>query len=268
MASPSTPPPLAVDDHLQIPTDISEKGSSRPQSREGEGPFVEPDGHDHRKGPEEGDTCRICRSEGTDNEPLFYPCKCSGSIRFVHQECLMEWLSHSQKKYCELCKTPFRFTKLYHPEMPSRLPTAVFLRRAVFHLLSHALIWCRALLVAFVWIVCLPWCMRSAWSMMFWFGDAGWARDLLHNETSITQWLEEHPGIQRIAMAEANLTNVLGAGESAYMASSKGKTLVSEPLRHTNAEFCRTIFLAILHSPRHGRPECFALGTCCSCEHR
>lgn len=24
---------------------------------------------------------------------------------------LMEWLQHSQKKYCELCKTPFQFTK-------------------------------------------------------------------------------------------------------------------------------------------------------------
>jgi E3 ubiquitin-protein ligase MARCH6 len=30
--------------------------------------------------------CRICRSEGTEGEPLFYPCKCSGSIKFVHQE--------------------------------------------------------------------------------------------------------------------------------------------------------------------------------------
>lgn len=30
--------------------------------------------------------CRVCRSEGTVEEPLFHPCKCSGSIRFVHQE--------------------------------------------------------------------------------------------------------------------------------------------------------------------------------------
>ena len=34
----------------------------------------------------EAETCRICRAEGTDTEPLFYPCKCSGSIKFVHQE--------------------------------------------------------------------------------------------------------------------------------------------------------------------------------------
>ncbi len=43
----------------------------------------------------------------------------------------MEWLSHSQKKHCELCKTPFRFHQLYHPDMPKallllRIHTATF----------------------------------------------------------------------------------------------------------------------------------------------
>lgn len=28
----------------------------------------------------------MCRGEGTVQEPLYHPCKCSGSIRFVHQE--------------------------------------------------------------------------------------------------------------------------------------------------------------------------------------
>src|SRR6201996_406228 len=123
------------------------------------------------------DTCRICRGEGTSDEPLFYPCKCSGSIKFVHQDCLMEWLSHSQKKYCELCKTPFRFTKLYSPHMPKKLPTSVFIQKAVMHLISHLLVWLRGLLVGSVWLLGLPWMMRYAWRIMFWIGDAGWARD-------------------------------------------------------------------------------------------
>src|ERR1700761_1180805 len=79
------------------------------------------------------DTCRICRGEGTLSQPLFYPCKCSGSIKFVHQDCLMEWLSHSQKKHCELCKTPFRFTKLYDQSMPSSIPLPLFLRQLIVH---------------------------------------------------------------------------------------------------------------------------------------
>jgi len=123
-------------------------------------------------------TCRICRSEGTPDEPLFHPCKCSGSIQYVHQECLMEWLSHSHKKHCELCKTPFRFTKLYDADMPAQLPWDVFIKRAVIHVAQGISSTARATLVGFVWLVILPWFIRWAWRWMFWIADAGWAREL------------------------------------------------------------------------------------------
>lgn len=123
---------------------------------------------------DEPDTCRICRGEGSQEEPLFYPCKCSGSIKFVHQNCLMEWLSHSQKKHCELCKTPFHFTKLYHPHMPSTVPLPVFLRQAAIHTWKNFLTWSRFQLVMFVWVAWLPWCMRTIWRGLFWIGDGGW----------------------------------------------------------------------------------------------
>lgn len=123
---------------------------------------------------EDVDTCRICRGEGTQDEPLFYPCKCSGSIKFVHQSCLMEWLAHSQKKHCELCKTPFRFTKLYHPHMPSTVPIPVFLRQAALHGWATFQTWIRLQLVFFVWVFWLPWCMRTIWRGLFWVGDGAW----------------------------------------------------------------------------------------------
>lgn len=127
-------------------------------------------------------TCRICRSEGTPEEPLFHPCKCSGSIQYVHQECLMEWLSHSHKKHCELCKTPFRFTKLYDADMPAQLPWDVFMKRALVHVGQGISNTARAILVGIVWMVILPFSIRYAWRWMFWAADAGWARELyLHN---------------------------------------------------------------------------------------
>ncbi|EFW15607.1 hypothetical protein D8B26_002295 [Coccidioides posadasii str. Silveira] len=126
------------------------------------------------RGPDEADTCRICRGEGSEEEELFYPCKCSGSIKFVHQSCLMEWLSHSQKKYCELCKTPFRFTKLYDPNMPQDLPAPVFLKELMVHSLRSLLTWLRFLLVAFVWLGWLPWSMRAVWRGLFWLADGRW----------------------------------------------------------------------------------------------
>lgn len=127
-----------------------------------------------RKPVEESDTCRICRAEASHEEPLFYPCRCSGSIKFVHQNCLMEWLSHSQKKHCELCKTPFRFTKLYDPKMPVAVPIFVFLRQVIIHTGRSLVAWSRMHLVILVWLCWLPWCMRSVWRALFWFGDGGW----------------------------------------------------------------------------------------------
>ncbi len=32
------------------------------------------------------DVCRVCRVEGDEEAPLIYPCKCSGSVRFVHPD--------------------------------------------------------------------------------------------------------------------------------------------------------------------------------------
>lgn len=138
---------------------------------------------------DDADTCRICRGESSKEEPLFYPCKCSGSIKFVHQSCLMEWLSHSQKKHCELCKTPFRFTKLYHPNMPNSVPLPIFLRQAAVHTWRTFLTWSRFHLVLFVWVAWLPWCMRIVWRALFWVGDGGWIswQKLQEQASSVTQ---------------------------------------------------------------------------------
>ncbi|CAD6505403.1 BgTH12-00894 [Blumeria graminis f. sp. triticale] len=122
----------------------------------------------------EPDTCRICRGEGDVSESLFYPCKCSGSIKYVHQGCLMEWLSHSQKKHCELCKTAFRFTKLYSPDMPKSLPLYVLARYAFFHALKTMKNWLRFCLVTVVWLGILPYTIRQFWRLLFWISDGRW----------------------------------------------------------------------------------------------
>lgn len=51
---------------------------------------------------EEEDVCRICRNPGDKENPLRYPCACSGSIKFVHQDCLLQWLNHSNARQCEV----------------------------------------------------------------------------------------------------------------------------------------------------------------------
>ena len=36
--------------------------------------------------------CRICHCEETSEEFLISPCYCSGTLRYVHQSCLQQWL--------------------------------------------------------------------------------------------------------------------------------------------------------------------------------
>ncbi|KAK4561260.1 hypothetical protein LTR86_004577 [Recurvomyces mirabilis] len=172
----TTPPPNARDDPISsngIPLTSTMTPSTRAMSTTSTTHSNDND-DDSTQTPE---TCRICRSEATPTEPLFHPCKCSGSIKHVHQECLMEWLSHSHKKHCELCKTPFRFTKLYNPDMPDKLPWIVFVRRAAWHGVWMVGSAGRGVLVGMVWLVLLPWLIRWSWRWIFWGADAGWARD-------------------------------------------------------------------------------------------
>jgi E3 ubiquitin-protein ligase MARCH6 len=159
------------------------------------------------QGEEDGDYCRICRGEGAAEQPLFYPCKCSGSIRFVHQDCLMEWLSHSQKKYCELCKTPFTFTKLYDRSMPEKLPLPLFLRQIVIHGARGVLKWTRFLMVGFVWLGWLPWSIRQVWRGLFWLADGSWVSSA---------------GIGAAAAATVNSTASSSTNGSSSLTSSLG----------------------------------------------
>ncbi|CAN0410013.1 unnamed protein product, partial [Hapterophycus canaliculatus] len=42
---------------------------------------------------EEEPECRVCRGDDEGGaRPLAHPCRCRGSIKYVHQDCLMEWL--------------------------------------------------------------------------------------------------------------------------------------------------------------------------------
>uniref|UniRef100_A0A673XEN3 E3 ubiquitin-protein ligase MARCHF6 n=1 Tax=Salmo trutta TaxID=8032 RepID=A0A673XEN3_SALTR len=103
-----------------------------------------------------GDICRVCRSEGTPDKPLYHPCVCTGSIKFIHQECLVQWLKHSRKEYCELCKHRFAFTPIYSPDMPSRLPVQDIFAGLVTSVGTAIRYWFHYTLVAFAWLGVVP----------------------------------------------------------------------------------------------------------------
>ena len=42
--------------------------------------------------------CRICHVDDTNqNEDLMVACKCKGSLKYVHESCLLKWLTYNRK---------------------------------------------------------------------------------------------------------------------------------------------------------------------------
>ncbi|CAG9321062.1 unnamed protein product [Blepharisma stoltei] len=86
--------------------------------------------------------CRICLSDGSEPEnPMISPCKCSGSVKYIHFNCLLRWISsrlavksnenlnsyYWKSAVCEICKQEFpmsinyqgRTSELFPIEKPS-----------------------------------------------------------------------------------------------------------------------------------------------------
>ncbi|OLY79830.1 ERAD-associated E3 ubiquitin-protein ligase doa10 [Smittium mucronatum] len=115
--------------------------------------------------------CRVCRGEGTEEEPLFHPCKCSGSIKYVHQDCLLEWLQHSKNKNCELCGHNYSISPVYSEKMPKRLPIFVLLKRALIYQFKVLALCLRTIFVMFLWLILLPNVAAYFTRFCFWFAD-------------------------------------------------------------------------------------------------
>ncbi|KAM7009113.1 uncharacterized protein marchf1 isoform 2-T2 [Tautogolabrus adspersus] len=92
----------------------------------------------------EMEVCRICHCEGDDECPLIMPCRCTGSLSFIHQTCLNQWIKSSDTRCCELCKFDFVMeTKLKPLSKWERLHMTKSERRKIscsvlFHLIAIA----------------------------------------------------------------------------------------------------------------------------------
>ena len=54
------------------------------------------------------DICKICYTGNEEaDSPLITPCLCAGSLKYVHHDCLVQWIKVSKMKNCELCKYVF-----------------------------------------------------------------------------------------------------------------------------------------------------------------
>ncbi|KAJ0644175.1 putative Zinc finger, RING-CH-type, Zinc finger, RING/FYVE/PHD-type [Helianthus annuus] len=116
---------------------------------------------------EEEDVCRICRNPGDADNPLRYPCACSGSIKYVHQDCLLQWLNHSNARHCEVCKHPFSFSPVYAENAPRRLPFQEFIIGIAMKAYTVIRSFIRLIFVLSVWLLSIPFITFWIWRLSF-----------------------------------------------------------------------------------------------------
>ncbi|XP_052355163.1 E3 ubiquitin-protein ligase MARCHF7-like [Oncorhynchus keta] len=114
-------PLFRVHDNVMIAVDVTGAAGSQPECQEK--PTSSRDPERLRKiqesllledsDEEEGDLCRICQmGEESPSNPLIEPCRCTGSLQYVHQDCIKKWLRSKISSgtnldaitTCELCK--------------------------------------------------------------------------------------------------------------------------------------------------------------------
>ncbi|NXT73438.1 MARH7 ligase, partial [Zapornia atra] len=121
------PPTLgsSLSDNLMITVDIIPSGWNQSDGQESSKSKITPSRDPERlqkikesllledSEDEEGDLCRICQMPSTSPDNLLIePCKCTGSLQYVHQECMKKWLQSKINSgstleavtTCELCK--------------------------------------------------------------------------------------------------------------------------------------------------------------------
>lgn len=101
--------------------------------------------------------CRYCLCEES-KEKLIQPCNCEGSLKYVHNSCLGEWIKNSQKPYeiiyenetayytslCEICKYKMKyqinFENNFFVSFIYTMKNTLFSIKSCFFLLLHSLV--------------------------------------------------------------------------------------------------------------------------------
>ncbi|KAE8719355.1 putative E3 ubiquitin ligase SUD1 [Hibiscus syriacus] len=142
-------------------------------------------GPDMEEEEEEEDVCRICRNPGDAGNPLRYPCACSGSIKYVHQDCLLQWINHSNARQCEVCKHAFSFSPVYAENAPARLPFQEFVVGMTMKACHVMQFFLRLSFVLSVWLLIIPFITFWIWRLAF-VRSFGEAQRLLLSHASTT----------------------------------------------------------------------------------
>lgn len=108
--------------------------------------------------------CRVCHCGDEQQSRLIFPCKCNGSMKYVHELCLLEWMNTSGHfiSKCEICAEKFRYKNVYSVELAKR---NLVWEIAAANLKQVQNIGCCLLYVLLP--ICTHWWFLTSWCMIF-----------------------------------------------------------------------------------------------------
>ena len=90
--------------------------------------------------------CRICHEDESENA-LIAPCACSGSIKYAHRACMLQWVQISNRTECEICTSKIAVIAL-GTSLKQMLQRGNYL---VFVWIIHSL--ATSLIAFFLWVI-------------------------------------------------------------------------------------------------------------------
>eukprot|EP00033_Pygsuia_biforma_P003386 GCRY01003709.1.p1 GENE.GCRY01003709.1~~GCRY01003709.1.p1 ORF type:complete len:507 (+),score=69.33 GCRY01003709.1:175-1695(+) len=113
--------------------------------------------------------CRFCRCPAEENDPLFHPCKCAGSIKYIHESCLEEWLKRCKKESCELCGHPYSFEAIYQENAPNSLGFFELLYGCSSLVKERLVLTIKTAIVLLIYVYIVPFLAQMYWKDLFGF---------------------------------------------------------------------------------------------------
>lgn len=124
--------------------------------------------------------------------------------------------------------------------MPALLPLPLFLRQLILHFFEDVGRWARYGLVATIWLVCLPWCIRQTWRGLFWMADGSWLSEPFDSNSTRPPSSDTNLSLHNMSLryadstnstiTELNLTNVTVAEISSYVGSMVNRSVTARSI--------------------------------------
>jgi hypothetical protein len=149
--------------------------------------------------------CRYCLSSEEPGNPLWAPCACKGNMKWIHRDCLTQWMQTQPRAWtqCELCRQPYTHVSCtVRYANPSRPLWAIVLGTSylLLHKLAKPLVIGEVIMV----VLCLTGIVSGYTFLVYWFWTGCFCAVVLFLQSPVLEFMRETFRQGRITLALTN----------------------------------------------------------------